>query len=67
MTDTTTGGPPVAQLDHGRLEIEATTTVDQRRVGMSSGLLGMVRRPATLHVKALLSDAANEAAAKERS
>ena len=36
------------------LEIEATTTVDQRRFGMSSGLLGMIRPPATLHVKALL-------------
>jgi hypothetical protein len=27
----------------------------------------MIHRPATLHVKALLSDAANGAAAKERS
>ncbi len=36
------------------LEIEATTTVDQRRFGMSSGTLGMVRPPATLHVKARL-------------
>jgi polyisoprenoid-binding protein YceI len=36
------------------LALEATTTVDQRRFGMSSGLLGMVRRPATLHVEALL-------------
>ena len=26
--------------------------VDQRRFGMSSGELGMIRRPATLHVKA---------------
>ena len=40
------------------LEVEATTTVDQQRLGMSSGQLGMIRRPATLHVKALLkSDA----------
>ena len=38
------------------LEVEATTTVDPRRFGMSSGLLGMIRRPATLHVKALLND-----------
>lgn len=37
------------------LEIEATTTVDQRRLGMSSGRLGMIRPPATLHVKARLS------------
>jgi len=36
------------------LAIEATTTVDPRRFGMSSGLLGMIRRPATLHVEALL-------------
>ena len=34
------------------LEIEATTTVDQRQFGMSSGRLGMIRPPATLHVKA---------------
>jgi polyisoprenoid-binding protein YceI len=36
------------------LAVEATTTVDQRRFGMSSGVLGMIRRPTTLHVKALL-------------
>jgi polyisoprenoid-binding protein YceI len=36
------------------LEVEATTTVNQRQLGMSSGQLGMIRRPATLHVKALL-------------
>ena len=53
----------VAQLDDGRLEIEATTTVDQRSLGMTTGLLGMIRRPATVHVTALLSDAA----ANERS
>ena len=33
-------------------EIEATTAVDQSRFGMSSGKFGMIRRPATLHVKA---------------
>jgi polyisoprenoid-binding protein YceI len=37
------------------LEVEATTTVDQRRLGMSSGRLGMIRPPARLHVKARLS------------
>ncbi len=37
------------------LEIEATTTVDQQQLGMSSGTLGMIRRPATLHVRARLS------------
>jgi polyisoprenoid-binding protein YceI len=36
-------------------EIEATTTVDQSQLGMSSGPLGMIRRPATVHVKAHLS------------
>ena len=35
-----------------RLEIEATTTVDQRELGMSDGTLGMIRRPVTLHVTA---------------
>lgn len=38
------------------LEIEATTTVDQTRLGMSSGKLGMIRTPATLHVTARLGD-----------
>jgi polyisoprenoid-binding protein YceI len=51
----------VAKLNHGPLQVEATTTVDQRQLGMSTGLLGMIRRPATLHVKALLRDETNEA------
>jgi polyisoprenoid-binding protein YceI len=38
------------------LEIESTTTIDQRRLGMSSGMLGMIRPPATLHVTARLAD-----------
>jgi polyisoprenoid-binding protein YceI len=38
----------------GELEVEATTTVDQRRFGMSDGPLGNVRAPATLHVRARL-------------
>jgi polyisoprenoid-binding protein YceI len=37
------------------LEIEATATIDPRRLGMSTGRLGMIRPPATLHVKARLS------------
>lgn len=37
------------------LEVDATTTVDQSQLGMSSGQLGMIRRPATLHVRAFLS------------
>ncbi|MGH3055585.1 MAG: YceI family protein [Gaiellaceae bacterium] len=36
------------------LEIEATTTVDQEQFGMSSGQLGMIRKPTTLHIKAAL-------------
>ena len=44
----------VRQLDDA-LEIEATTTIDQRQLGMSSGQLGMIRPPATLHVNARLS------------
>jgi polyisoprenoid-binding protein YceI len=43
----------VEQVDD-MLEVEATTTLDQRQLGMSSGLLGMIHRPATLHVKARL-------------
>ena len=37
------------------LEIGATTTVDQQEFGMSSGTVGMIRRPVTVHVKARLS------------
>jgi polyisoprenoid-binding protein YceI len=35
-------------------EVEATVEVDQSQLGMSSGQLGMIRKPATLHVKAHL-------------
>ncbi len=45
----------VRQLDDDALEVEATTTLDQRQLGMSSGQLGMIRPPATLHVRARLS------------
>jgi polyisoprenoid-binding protein YceI len=38
----------------GELAIEATTTVDQRRFGMSEGPLGNVRPPTMLHVRARL-------------
>ena len=44
----------VLQLEDEALEVEATTTVDQRQLGMSSGKLGMIRPPATVHVKARL-------------
>ena len=37
------------------LEVEATTTVDQRQLGMSGGPLGMIRPPATVHIKARLN------------
>ena len=36
------------------LEIEATTTVDQRLLGMTKSPLGMLRTPSTLHVEARL-------------
>jgi len=39
------------------LEVEATTAVDPRELGMSTGKLGMIRAPATLHVKARLAAA----------
>jgi polyisoprenoid-binding protein YceI len=44
----------VRQLGNA-LEIEATTTIDQRQLEMSGGQLGMIRPPATLHVNARLS------------
>ena len=44
----------VQQAGRG-LEIDATTTVDPRELGMSSGQLGMIRPPATVHVKARLN------------
>lgn len=37
------------------LEIEATTAVDQRDLGMTFSPLGMIRAPATLHVRARLT------------
>jgi polyisoprenoid-binding protein YceI len=45
---------PVRQLD-GELEVEATARVDQRLLGMTWSPLGMVRSPATLHVRARLT------------
>jgi polyisoprenoid-binding protein YceI len=38
----------------GELEVEATTTVDQGRLGMREGPLGNIRRPTSVHVKARL-------------
>lgn len=37
------------------LEIEASTTVDQRELGMTFSPLGMIRTPSTLHVRARLT------------
>ena len=39
------------------LELEATTTVDQRLLGMTHSPLGMLRAPSSLHVKARLTPA----------
>jgi YceI-like domain len=39
----------------GELELEATTTVDQRRFGMSQGPFRNVRPPTKVHVKTLLA------------
>jgi polyisoprenoid-binding protein YceI len=44
----------VQEVGHG-LEVEATTTVDHRLLGMSSGRFGMIRPPAMLHIKTRLS------------
>ena len=40
------------RLVDGELEVEATTTVDQSRFGMSRGPLWNIRRPTKLHVNA---------------
>lgn len=42
------------RLVDGELELEATTTVDQSRFGMTEGPLHNVRRPTTLRVKTRL-------------
>ena len=42
------------RLIDGEIEVEATTTVDQGRFGMSEGPLGNVRPPTKVHVKARL-------------
>jgi len=47
--------PATVRPAAGGFEIEATTTVDQRELAMSSGTLGMIRRPVTLHVTGRLS------------
>jgi polyisoprenoid-binding protein YceI len=39
------------------LELEATTTVDQRLLGMTYSALGTLRAPSSLHVKARLTPA----------
>jgi polyisoprenoid-binding protein YceI len=49
----------VQQVDHD-LEIDATTTVNPRELGMSSGPLGMIRPPAMVHVETRLNDTTKE-------
>jgi polyisoprenoid-binding protein YceI len=40
-----------------RLELEATTTVDQRLLGLTYSALGTLRAPSTLQVRARLTSA----------
>jgi polyisoprenoid-binding protein YceI len=47
--------PAMVRRVDGAFEVEATVTVNQRELGMSSGKFGMIRQPATLHVKARLT------------
>jgi polyisoprenoid-binding protein YceI len=47
-------------------ELETTTTVDQRQLGMSSGPFGMIRPPTTMHVRARLSGTEQAPAASVR-
>jgi polyisoprenoid-binding protein YceI len=47
--------PATSREDGDELEIEATTVVDQRQLGMTHSPLGMLRSPSTLHVKARLT------------
>jgi polyisoprenoid-binding protein YceI len=42
------------RIVEGEIELEATTTVDQRRFAMNQGPLRNVQTPATLHVKTRL-------------
>ncbi len=48
--------PTIQETDH-QLEIEASTVVDQRLLGMTWSPLGMTRTPTTLNVHALLRPA----------
>jgi polyisoprenoid-binding protein YceI len=45
---------PTMQQSDDQLDIEATTTVDQRKLGMTWSPLGMTRTPAKLSVHARL-------------
>jgi len=46
--------PALVGESEGGLEVEATTTVDQARFGMSNGPLGMIRSPVTAHARTRL-------------
>jgi hypothetical protein len=39
---------------HDELEVEARTYIDHRRLGMSGGMLGMIRAPSELIVRGRL-------------
>jgi polyisoprenoid-binding protein YceI len=52
--------PAIVRSAGDGLQVEATTTVDQQKLGMSNGPLGMIRRPVTLHVTARLYDETGE-------
>ena len=46
--------PATSREDGDEMEIEATTVVDQRQLGITASPLGMILAPSTLHVKARL-------------
>ena len=45
---------PILEESNDRLQIDVTTTLDQRRLGMTWSPLGMTRSPVTLTVHAIL-------------
>jgi polyisoprenoid-binding protein YceI len=47
--------PATVRHAFGGVDIEATAILDQQELGMSTGILGMIRRPVTLHVTAHLN------------
>ena len=47
--------PALVRPAGGGFDVEASTTLDQQELGMSSGTLGMIQRPVSLYVRARLS------------